>query len=240
MKNCGKIDLTNANDSNNLIQMLNQAIELMEMNKISLEQSKFLIEYVKLLQKWNKVYNLTTITKDYDILVKHIIDCLAVLPSIYKKINENSKNVKILDVGSGAGLPGIIWSIINPAWNVYSVDAVHKKIAFQHQVKLELNLNNFFPHHIRIEDFSLQSNTNNSEKFNIITARAYADTSHIIKKTQNLLDDKGFFALLKGQDSEEFNLDKNIFNINKINIQPPFLEAKRHLVIITRISNTRG
>ena len=214
---------------NNLNQILNQAIELLDLtSKINQTQIQNLIEYIKILQKWNKVYNLTAITKEYDILIKHIIDCLAVLSHLYQKTqlkNINSNCIKILDVGSGAGLPAIIWAIANPAWKIYSIDAVQKKISFQQQTKLELKLDNLFPHHIRIQDLK-------NEKFNIITARAYANTNDIIQQTLELLDNNGFFALLKGKDSDEFNLDKNVFNINKINIQPPFLEAERHLVII--------
>ena len=221
------------NSFDELAKKLNEAIHLIGISqKLNQHQIDSLIQYIKILQKWNKVYNLTAITKENDILVKHIIDCLAVLPNIYTKIsiqnNCEQNHIKILDVGSGAGLPCIIWAIINPNWLVYSVDAVQKKIAFQNQVKLELKIDNLFPQHIRIQDFKLEP----QKKLDIITARAYADTADIVNQTQHLLCNKGFYALLKGKDNEEFSLNKNSYNIEKINIKPPFLNAERRLVII--------
>jgi 16S rRNA (guanine527-N7)-methyltransferase len=221
------------NNFDNLHQKLSQAINLLGLeNNINSHQINDLLNYLQLLQKWNKVYNLTAITNSDDILVKHIIDCIAILPKLYPlDAFQQDNHLKILDVGSGAGLPSVIWAIINPNWIIHSVDAVSKKIAFQNQAKLELKLINLFPQHIRIQDFKLDEFSG----LNLVTARAYADTSDIIEQTKHLLNKNGMFALLKGKDSEEFSLDKNTYNINKIAVEVPFLDAERHLVLINLI-----
>jgi len=184
------------------------------------QQIQQLLDYVDLLKKWNKVYNLTSITADNEIIIKHLIDCLAVLPQLYK-IN-SSNELKILDVGSGAGLPSIIWAIMHPNWQIYSIDCVQKKIAFQQQVKISLNLKNLFPLHSRIENLQ-------NIKFNIITARAYANTNDIISQTQRFLDNDGCYFLLKGKEKEsiDFPCIKQ-----EIIIDVPYLKAQRYIQYI--------
>ncbi len=206
-----------------------------------------LIAYIAHLQKWNKVYNLTAITDTQDIAIKHIIDCLAVLPQlhqaiIYKNINNNIKeneNLAVLDVGSGAGLPSIVWAILQPQWIIYSIDSVHKKIAFQQHIKINLSLSNLYPMHQRIQDIKIGEHI--AAPLNIITARAYAHTNDIIQQTQHLLampTNIAAYALLKGKDSHEFSLNNadyinnTEYVVHKYNIDVPFLDAQRHLMYI--------
>jgi 16S rRNA (guanine527-N7)-methyltransferase len=214
--------------------VFNQAISELSLS-ISQEQSNSLFEYMNLLIKWNKVYNLSALNEPKDILIKHIIDCLATVQFIpiqlMHNVNENNINdINIADIGSGAGLPGIIWAIMRPDINVYSIDCVHKKISFQIQAKINLGLYNFHPLHTRVEDFNPMQH-----KIQIITCRAYDKVAGIIEQTMHLSPQQ--YILLKGkEDFEDYAglKDKFGFNIDTININVPFLDAQRHIVLLKK------
>jgi 16S rRNA (guanine527-N7)-methyltransferase len=198
-------------------------------------------KYVALLIKWNDVYNLSALKSINDIYILHILDCLAPLHAIQNILTNYAKKldiidvnllepVKCLDVGSGAGLPALIWAIMlqEKNWEITSIDAVQKKIAFQQQVCLELAIENANPCHQRIENFT--------GGFNFITARAYSsieklfnDTVHLRQLTSPL---NGYF-LLKGQLNNEILEAKNQYPsmlIERLDI--PYLHAERHLLYI--------
>jgi 16S rRNA (guanine527-N7)-methyltransferase len=199
-----------------------------------------LIRYVMHLQKWNSVYNLTAITDTKEIAIKHVIDCLAAIPVLHQALLLSTQNPQeklcILDVGSGAGLPSIIWAILQPQWLIYSIDSVHKKIAFQQQVKIDLKLNNLQAMHERIQNIKLGQHIH--APLNIITARAYAHTHDIIDQTQHLLAENAAYALLKGKENNtEFNLNteySKAYYLHKYNIDVPFLDAQRCLIYISK------
>src|SRR5688500_16478200 len=103
-----------------ITQTLISASRQLNVNLNALQQQN-LIKYILILQKWNKVYNLTSITDTKQILIKHIIDCLATIPSIVNILPiDKIDNLKVIDIGSGAGLPAIIWAIVYPNWNITS------------------------------------------------------------------------------------------------------------------------
>ncbi|MDP1651528.1 MAG: 16S rRNA (guanine(527)-N(7))-methyltransferase RsmG [Rhodocyclaceae bacterium] len=110
-----------------------------------------LAAYLALLAKWNKVYNLTSIRDPDEMITQHLLDSLAVLPVLQKSALVG-RRYSIADVGSGAGLPGLVLAIARPAWMIASVEAIEKKAAFQRQVKIELELENVSIHCGRVED----------------------------------------------------------------------------------------
>ena len=130
---------------------------------VSDEAQQKLLAYLALLQKWNKVYNLTAVRDPLEMVTLHLLDSLSVLPYV------NSKN--ILDVGSGGGLPGIVLAICKPELQVTTIDTVQKKVIFMRQVKGELGLENLTPVHARVENFKPDA------PFEIVISRASSFTS---------------------------------------------------------------
>jgi 16S rRNA (guanine527-N7)-methyltransferase len=112
-----------------------------------------LAAYLALLEKWNKVYNLTAIRDPDEMVTHHLLDSLAVLP-VLQKSAPAGRRFSLADVGSGAGLPGLVLAIACPDWSVTSIEAVDKKAAFQRQVKIELGLDNVSIHCGRVEDLT--------------------------------------------------------------------------------------
>lgn len=138
-----------------------------------------LAAYLALLEKWNKVYNLTAIRAAEEMVTRHALDALAVLPII-----ENSALAKrqfsLADVGSGAGLPGLLLAIARPGWRVTSIEAVEKKAAFQRQAKIELGLDNVSIHCGRVERLQ--------DRFDAAISRAFASLADFVKLAGHLAD----------------------------------------------------
>ncbi len=118
---------------------------------ISFEQAETLDLYIHQLLKWNKTYNLTALKTYDDILKLHIFDSLSIIPALWERFDQTQK-VSILDVGSGAGLPGFVLGVVCPNWSICCVDAVQKKTTFIKQVATLLKQPNIHSEHIRIED----------------------------------------------------------------------------------------
>jgi len=138
-----------------------------------------LVAYLALLAKWNKVYNLTAIRAPDEMITHHLLDSLAVLP-ILQKSALAGRQYALADVGSGAGLPGLVLAIARPDWSITSVEAVEKKAAFQQQVKIELGLANVSIHCGRIE--GLQGG------FDAVISRAFASLADFIRLAGHLSD----------------------------------------------------
>lgn len=138
-----------------------------------------LAAYLALLAKWNKVYNLTSIRAPEEMITHHLLDALAVLPVLQKSALAG-RHYGLADVGSGAGLPGLVLAIACPDWSVTSVEAVEKKAAFQRQAKIELELSNVSIHCGRVE--ALQ------EKFDAVISRAFASLADFVKHAGHLAD----------------------------------------------------
>ena len=163
--------------------LLEQGIASMSL-ALSDEVQQKLLAYMALLQKWNKVYNLTAVRDPLEMVTLHLLDSLSVLPYV------NSKN--LLDVGSGGGLPGVVLAICKPELQVTTIDAVQKKVIFMRQVKGELGLDNLTPVHARVEDFKPVA------PFEIVISRAFSEIALFINLTKHLIAENGQWLAMKG------------------------------------------
>ncbi|RCS57040.1 16S rRNA (guanine(527)-N(7))-methyltransferase RsmG [Parvibium lacunae] len=189
-----------------------------------------LLDYLALLHKWNKVYNLTAIRQPAEMLVQHVLDSLAILPVLQGIVG--AQPFRLLDVGSGGGLPGIPVAVCWAHASVVSVDPVEKKIAFQRQAKAALQLDNFQAHHARVETLAVPS-------FQIITARAFAELDKIVDLAGHLLAQGGRIAAMKGVEptQEIANLAQQYpeWQVESLpRLQVPGLDAERCVVVLKR------
>ncbi|MBW0454154.1 MAG: 16S rRNA (guanine(527)-N(7))-methyltransferase RsmG [Candidatus Kinetoplastibacterium crithidii] len=179
---------------------------------LSLTQQDMIKEYVLFLQKWNKYYNLTSISDLKGIITHHIIDSISVLPFLDSILEFH--DVDICDVGSGAGLPGIIISIMRPNWNVVCVDSIGKKTVFMNQIGHMLGLSNLKVIKSRIELLDGLS-------FDLIISRAFSSLKNFAKYTKHLLKVDGIFCAMKGKIPNDEILDllsTQEFFVDKIEI----------------------
>ena len=186
-------------------------------NKIHIneeQQRKFEIYYNNLLET-NKIHNLTTITEENDVIIKHFLD--SVLP--YKEIPNNAK---IIDIGSGAGFPSIPLKIMNDSFNITAIDSVGKKVDFiKNQVECLKLQNNFEVIHTRIED--LAHNPIFREQFDIVVSRAVAPLSVIIEYSSAFLKNNGYILSYKGNNFEdEIKASANALKILNCKIEEVF------------------
>jgi 16S rRNA (guanine527-N7)-methyltransferase len=198
----------------NLEETLKAGIEKLELKNKEYLYTKLLI-YKDLLIKWNKVFNLISVKSVEGIVTHHFLDCLAVVPYIEGK--------NILDVGSGAGMPGIIIGLCYPEKKITLVDSVGKKTAFLKQTCAELNLSNITIINKRVEDMTT------NKLFDTIIARAFAEMQLLIDLTSHLIEDKGSWYGMKSKKINEEEINVN-FIVEKREILVPYLDAKRYLV----------
>ena len=187
--------------------------------EISAEQQQQLMAYLALLQKWNKVYNLTAIREAEQMVSHHLLDSLAVLPHLWPG--------RWLDVGCGAGLPGLVLAIVRPQWHFTLLDSNGKKTSFVQQAVIELGLQNVTVCCARVEE--MQS----PQKFDGIISRAFAETADFIALTRHLRAEKGRWAAMKGtpeQELERLPEDVAVERIIPLNVSG--LDAARCLVIL--------
>lgn len=137
-----------------------------------------LAAYLALLAKWNRTYNLTAIRDPGEMVTHHLLDSLAVLPVIETSVPAGRRNLRIADVGSGAGLPGLVLAMVRPDWRVTSIETVEKKAAFQRQVGIELGLHNVNVCCGRVE--------NVEENFDITISRAFASLADFVRLAGHL------------------------------------------------------
>lgn len=182
-------------------------------------------QYLLLLKKWNKVFNLTAIESDEELVELHIIDSLS--------INKFLHGETVLDVGSGAGLPGVPLAIVNPKKIFTLLDCNGKKTRFLTQVKIEFGLKNIEVEKARIEKFS------SSKNFSTITCRAFSSLKDFYTATNHLLFKGGVLLAMKGQypEDEIKQLELSNLTIEVKDIGTP--EKKRHLVFIKMNSSRR-
>jgi 16S rRNA (guanine527-N7)-methyltransferase len=183
-----------------------------------------LLAYLDLLQRWNATYNLTAIRDPDRMLTQHVVDCLAVIVPLRR--HRASFNVhRVLDVGSGGGLPGIIIAILCPELDVTCVDTVGKKAAFIQQAAISLALRNLNARHARVEQL-------NDAPFDVITSRAFATLKEFLALTRPLLAPGGVWMAMKGkepaQEFAELPSDIEAFHVEQLNV--PDLAADRCLV----------
>jgi 16S rRNA (guanine527-N7)-methyltransferase len=178
-----------------------------------------LLDYLALLGKWNKTYNLTAIHEPERMLTHHLLDSLAVLPYITAD--------RLLDVGSGAGLPGIPLAIVRPELQVTLIDASHKKCSFMQQAAIDLKLSNITVVHGRVEDL------NPEVKYDQIISRAFSELSEFVRVSAALLASGGEWLAMKGlYPNEEIAQLKGARLKRDVKLHVPGLEAERHLIIL--------
>lgn len=170
-----------------------------------------LISYVQLLQKWNKVYSLTAITKTEHIITHHLLDGLTVVPYI-------TDAKRIIDVGSGMGVPGIVLAVWNPGVQVILLDSNQKKCTFLKQVLIELGLKNVDVVCARVEEYIFE------QKFNVVISRAFANMQLFIQLTGHLLADDGYFLAMKSK------ADEIVVNCEQIKVKIPGVSDERVLL----------
>lgn len=184
------------------------------------QQSELLLRYLLLFEKWNKAYNLSAVRNVDEMVSRHLLDSLTVLPYI------KSKN--ILDVGTGGGLPGIPLAIIFPDKKITLIDSNGKKTRFLFQVLTELNLKNVSIQNIRVEDFRPKDN------FDGIISRAFASLKDMTDYCNHLLTDDGYFYAMKGlYPTEELSaISANYKLCDCFKLHVPGEESERNLLLI--------
>ena len=192
-------------------------------------------KYMKLLIEWNERINLTAIINPEDIILKHFIDSLTIL----KYINNEDK---VIDIGTGAGFPGLPLKIANSKIQIYLADSLNKRINFLNTVIKSLSLNNIYTIHTRIED--LGKDNKYREKFNIVTSRAVASFNVLLEYMLPLLKIGGRCICMKGSNIEEIDGSKKALEIlggeiEKIEtLELPSSDIKRNIIIVKKIKNT--
>lgn len=178
-----------------------------------------MLQYSEILQRWNQTYNLTALHDPLEIQIKHLLDCVAVLPYL--------QGQRILDVGTGAGLPGIVLAISKPEWEFVLLDSQAKKLRFVTQVITNLHLKNVKVVRQRLELYSP------NEKFNSIISRAYSSLTNFYENSRVHCNPGGRLLAMKGT-YPQAELDKLPVetSIEVVPLQIPFLDAQRHLIII--------
>lgn len=159
------------------------------------QQTTWVVQYVALLAKWTRVYNLTAIRNTEEIWSHHVMDCLAVVQPLSKSLETSSP--RILDVGSGGGLPGVLWAMVSPQWDITCIDAVAKKTAFIQQAStlgsgLAQRLHSV---HSRVEAYAGQ--------FDVVTSRAFASLPDFVTWTRHLVKESGCWLAMKGKHPAE-------------------------------------
>ena len=191
-------------------------------------QQDQLLAYLDLLEKWSKVYNLTALRGRQEMLTHHLLDSLALITPLRRHLQTLEGAARLLDVGSGAGLPGVVVAVCCPEVAVTSVDAVAKKAAFITQVALMLRLPNLSGQHARVE--TLQ------DSFDIITSRAFASLADFTAWSANVLAEGGVWVAMKGKHPEgeiaALRPGLKVFHVERL--QVPGLAAERCLVWISR------
>lgn len=187
---------------------------------VSGQAQEQLLAYLALLQKWNKVYNLTAIRDPREMVSHHLLDSLAVLPHLWPK--------KWLDVGCGGGLPGVVLAVMRPDWEFSLLDSNSKKTSFVQQAVIELGLRNVSVYCDRIESWQTEV------RFDGIISRAFTDLGEFLRSTRHLLAEHGRWAAMKGVAEKELAGVPAECRVERVvTLQVPNLNAARSLVIAT-------
>ncbi len=205
--------------------MLTEKLQLLlKEAKIDLttKQVKQLINYVELLAKWNKAYNLTSVREPQEMLVKHILDSLV--------IGDKLVGERFIDVGTGPGLPGIPLAILYPQRQFVLLDSLGKRITFLRQVIYQLKLNNVKPVQSRVENYQID------QPFDGVLSRAFASLTDMVTWCYHLIDENGRFYALKGQfpQDEIAQLPDNVNMDTSYQLIVPQLTGERHLIVLKK------
>jgi 16S rRNA (guanine527-N7)-methyltransferase len=183
-------------------------------------QQSLLIQYLELMVKWNKAYNLTAVRDPGEMVIRHLLDSLAISPYI--------EGERFLDVGTGAGLPGVPLAILYPGRRFHLLDSNGKKTRFLFQVKTALGLDNMTAHQARVESFA------SNELFDGVLSRAFASLQDMIGGARHLLAPKGSFYAMKGAypEDEIEALEIAHWETSACALTIPGLNEERHLITI--------
>lgn len=195
---------------------------------LSTDQQALILAYLDLLERWTGVYNLTAVRSRPEMLVTHVLDCLAVVQPVLAQLDKQGKfHASVLDVGSGAGLPGVILSICLPQLSVVCIDTVAKKAAFIQQVALQLKLSNLKAIHGRVEK--------HDQQYDIVCSRAFASLADFVSWTRRCLRlDDGVWMAMKGKNPEaELAVLSDIELLSIHTLHVPGLDAERCLLWMT-------
>jgi len=184
------------------------------------EMQARLLEFINLLAKWNRIYNLTAIRQKEGMIARHLLDSLVTLKYI--------KGIRVLDVGTGAGLPGIPLAIARPETDFVLLDSNSKKTRFITQAIAELKLSNVKVVHARVEDYKPEA------LFNTVITRAFADTKMFVELAGSLCTKDGQFLLMQGESSGT-DLPEGFELKEKIKLEVPGAINARYLTIVTPV-----
>lgn len=184
-----------------------------------------LLRYLALIGQWNRVYNLTAVREPEAMLRQHLLDCLAIVGPLRRALPAGAPR-RLLDVGSGAGLPGVVLAICEPDWQVTCVDTVAKKASFIRQVAAELGLPNLHAVHQRVEDMPADA------RFDLVTSRAFATLADFVALTRLRLAPGGAWVAMKAHLSDDERrgvpAGVDVFHVEPLAV--PGLDATRCLV----------
>ena len=210
------------------VQMLAEGDEQMGIG-FSSYQHEQLLAYLAMIVQWNRVYNLTAIRNPLEMVKNHLLDSMSVIPMMRKTLGQSES--QILDVGAGAGLPGMVLAIAEPLWTVTMVDAVQKKTAFIQQAIAQLKLKNAHVEHGRVETLQAPG-----EGYDLITSRAFSSQRQFIGLAGQLLSPQGRMAAMKGKletdPGDDIPEGWTIEHIHPLDV--PGLPAKRHLIMLAK------
>ena len=201
-----------------LSEQLHQGILQLGLS-VNKDTQQKLLAYLALLVKWNKIYNLTAIRDPQQMVSHHLLDSLAVLPHL--------KTGHWLDVGCGAGLPGLVLAICQPDWEITLIDSNSKKTGFVQQAIIELAISNARVHCIRVENFQP------ADKFDGIISRAFTELGDFVRMTRHLLATDGRWVAMKGMPEQELaNVSADSVVEQVISLVVPGVDAARSLVVV--------
>ncbi|KXS44069.1 MULTISPECIES: 16S rRNA (guanine(527)-N(7))-methyltransferase RsmG [unclassified Candidatus Frackibacter] len=211
-------------------------------NKLGLELSEKQVNqfltYIDVLKEWNKKMNLTAIDTSREIVIKHFLDSISCM-----KVIDLSPGAKVIDVGTGAGFPGIPLKILNPEIELSLLDSTNKRITFLKNLSRELNLSNIEFIHGRAEDYGQDSDYR--EQYDLVVARAVASLNVLCEYTVPFLKSSGQFISQKGAEAKNEVIEAQsaiealgaeFYDL--VSIDLPYTEAERNLVIINKVRNT--
>ena len=196
-------------------------------------QEKQLEKYYEMLIETNKHTNLTRITEKEDVYLKHFYDSLTIV-----KVIDLNQNISLIDIGTGAGFPGLVLKIVFPNLKVTLLDSLNKRIDFLNKVIKELNLKDIKTVHSRIEDYR-------KEQFDIVTSRAVAKTNMLLELSYRLPKTNGYFIFLKGNIEEELKESENALKelnvklIEKDEFLLPIENSKRTIIKLQKTGETK-
>ncbi len=189
---------------------------------LSTAQQQRLLDYMALIQKWNKVYNLTALRNPADMLSHHLLDSLTAIAPLMR--HTQGRAIRVLDVGSGGGLPGVVLAICMPELDVSCVDTVAKKAAFVQQVAVSLKLHNLRGIHARVESLT--------DPYQVICSRAFASLPDFVTWSRSALAEDGVWMAMKGKHPQE-EIDALPEGVKVFHVEPltvPGLDVERCMV----------